>query len=196
MIRWLLGASVRRAPRRLALATLGVAFPVAMLAATLLFVDAAARSMTTVALAPVQVEMRALATSLDVDIDAVGRRLAAVPGVVRVDRFAAADVVVGAPGASERTTARLFAVDPGYLQQHPWVRVVAGGLGRGALLNETLRAKPGFAAAESVTIRSSPFVPAMNGPSRMTPGLSVAEGANSPSKIARFVPRTKAPVPK
>ena len=42
MIRWLLGASVRRAPRRLALAVLGVAFPVAMLAATLLFVDAAA----------------------------------------------------------------------------------------------------------------------------------------------------------
>jgi putative ABC transport system permease protein len=152
VIRWLLGASVRRAPRRLALATLGVAFPVAMLAATLLFVDAAARSMTTVALAPVQVEMRALATSLDVDIDAVGRRLAAVPGVVRVDRFAAADVVVGAPGAAERTTARLFAVDPGYLQHHPWVRVVTGGLGRGALVNETLRAKPGFAAAETVSI--------------------------------------------
>ena len=34
MIRWLLGASVRRAPRRLVLAILGVAFPVAMLAAT------------------------------------------------------------------------------------------------------------------------------------------------------------------
>jgi putative ABC transport system permease protein len=152
VIRWLLGASVRRAPRRLALAALGVAFPVAMLAATLLFVDAAARSMTTVALAPVQVEMRALATSLDVDVDAVGRRLAAVPGVVRVERFAAADVVVGAPGASERTTARLFAVDPGYLRQHPWVRVVAGGLGRGALVNETLRAKPGFAAAGTVSI--------------------------------------------
>jgi putative ABC transport system permease protein len=152
VIRWLLGASVRRAPRRLALATLGVAFPVAMLAATLLFVDAAARSMTAVALAPVQVEMRALATSLDVDVDAVGRRLAAVPGVVRVDRFAAADVVVGAPGTPERTAARLFAVDPGYLQHHPWVRVVAGGLGRGALLNEALRARPGFAAADTVAI--------------------------------------------
>jgi putative ABC transport system permease protein len=152
VIRWLLGASVRRAPRRLALAMLGVAFPVAMLAATLLFVDAAARSMTAVALAPVQVEMRALATSLDVDVDAVARRLAAVPGVVRVDRFAAADVVVGAPGSGERTSARLFAVDPGYLQHHPWVRVVAGGLGRGALLNEPLRARPGFAAAGAVAI--------------------------------------------
>jgi putative ABC transport system permease protein len=152
VIRWLLGASVRRAPRRLALAALGVGFPVAMLAATLLFVDAAARSMTPVALAPVQVEMRALATSLDVDIDAVGRRLAAVPGVVRIERFAAADVVVGTPGATGRTTARLFAVDPGYLQHHPWVRVVAGGFGRGAVLNETLRAKPGFTSAEAVSI--------------------------------------------
>jgi putative ABC transport system permease protein len=152
VIRWLLGASVRRAPRRLALAILGVAFPVAMLAATLLYVDAAARSMTAVALAPVQVEMRALATSLDVDVDAVARRLAAVPGVVRVDRFAAADVVVGVPGSTERTSARLFAVDPAYLQHHPWVRVVAGGLGRGALLNEQLRARPGFAAAGTVAV--------------------------------------------
>jgi putative ABC transport system permease protein len=152
VIRWLLGSSMRRAPRRLALAALGVAFPVAMLAATLLFVDAAARAMTPVALAPVQVEMRALATSLDVDMDAVGRRLAAVPGVVRVERFAAADVVVGAPGTSERTTARLFAVDPTYLQHHPWVRVVAGELGRGAVLNETLRARPGFASAGAVSI--------------------------------------------
>jgi putative ABC transport system permease protein len=153
--RWLLGASVRRAPRRLALAALGVGFPVAMLAATLLFVDAAAGAMTPVALAPVQVEMRALATSLDVDIDEVARRLATVPGVVRAERFAAADVVVGVPGATARTSARLFAVDPGYLEHHPWVRVVAGGFGRGAVLNQTLAARPGFAAAQAVSIELS-----------------------------------------
>jgi putative ABC transport system permease protein len=150
--RWLLGAGVRRAPRRLALAALGVGFPVAMLAATLLFVDAAAGAMTPVALAPVQVEMRALATSLDVDIDEVARRLATVPGVVRAERFAAADVVVGVPGATARTSARLFAVDPGYLEHHPWVRVLAGGFGRGAVLNQTLAARPGFAAAQAVSI--------------------------------------------
>ncbi|HET6751806.1 MAG TPA: FtsX-like permease family protein [Actinomycetes bacterium] len=152
MIRWLLASSVRRAPRRLALATLGVAFPVAMLAATLLFVDAAARAMTPVALAPVQVQMRALATSLDVDMDAVGRRLAAVPGVTRVERFAAADVTVGTPGTAEPATARLFAVDPGYLRHHPWVRVAGGTLGGGAVLNEALRARPGFGAARALSI--------------------------------------------
>jgi putative ABC transport system permease protein len=152
VIRWLLAASARRAPRRLVLATLGVAFPVAMLAATLLFVDAAARSMTPVALAPVQVPMRALATSLDVDMDAVGRRLAAVPGVARVERFAAADVVVATPGTPARATARLFAVDPDYLRHHPWVRVQDGTLRSGAVLNQPLRAKPGFAAAAAVSI--------------------------------------------
>ena len=152
MIRWLLASSVRRAPRRLALAALGVAFPVAMLAATLLFVDAAARAMTPVALAPVQVPMRALATSLDVDMEAVGRRLAAVPGVAGVDRFAAADVAVRAPGTTRRATARLFAVDPAYLSRHPWVRVAGGTLGGGAVLNQTLRARPGFAAARTVSI--------------------------------------------
>jgi putative ABC transport system permease protein len=150
--RWLLAASVRRAPRRLLLAALGVAFPVAMLAATLLFVDAAARAMTPVALAPVQVPMRALATSLDVDMDAVGRRLAAVPGVAGVDRFAAADVTVRAPGTAARATARLFAVDPAYLRRYPWVRVAGGTLGGGALLNETLRSRPGFAGARAVSV--------------------------------------------
>jgi putative ABC transport system permease protein len=42
----------------------GVAFPVAMLGSILLYVDSTVQSMTAVALAPVQVEMRALAGSL------------------------------------------------------------------------------------------------------------------------------------
>ncbi|MCW2688847.1 MAG: hypothetical protein JWR37_3737, partial [Mycobacterium sp.] len=58
MIRWLTARTIWRAPRRLLLGTLGVAFPVAMLAATLLFVDDAGHAMTRVALQPVQVEMR------------------------------------------------------------------------------------------------------------------------------------------
>jgi putative ABC transport system permease protein len=152
---WLLLNSVRRAPRRLVLAALAVAFPVALLAATLLFVDASVRSMTKISLDPVQVEMRALATSLNVDMAATNRKLAAVPGVQRVERFAAADVVVGAPGGRGKATARLFAVDRGYIQHHPWVRVVSGSLGQGALLNEPLKAKSGFGSAKTVSIELS-----------------------------------------
>jgi len=59
---------MRRAPRRLLLGAVGVAFPVAMLAATLLFIDFSVHSMTRVALGPVQVEAKALATSLDEDM--------------------------------------------------------------------------------------------------------------------------------
>lgn len=153
MTLWLLGHSLRRAPRRTALGALGVAFPVAMLAATLLFVDIAVNSMTRVALEPVQLEQRALATSLDVNMSTVSRQLAAVPAVTHVDRFAAADVVVRTPGFPGGATARLFAVDPSYLAHHPWVRVASGSLDQGALLDQKLRDySPAFAKARKVTI--------------------------------------------
>lgn len=133
---WLLLRDLWRSPRRLVLAAVGVAFPVAMLGATLLFVDGAVNTMTGHALAPVQVEMRALATSLNVDMNAVDKQLAAVKGVQRVDRFAAVDVVVTAPGAN-RLPARLFAVDQSYLDHHPWVRAT-GPLDGGALLGSPI----------------------------------------------------------
>src|ERR1700694_2609459 len=139
MTLWLLIRSLRRAPRRIGLGALGVAFPVAMLAATLLFVDHAVSSMTRVALQPVQLEQRAIATSLDVNMKALQAQLAAVPGVSHVDRFAAADVVVRTPGVQGGSTARLFAVDPVYMQHHPWVRIVSGSFGRGAFLDQALR---------------------------------------------------------
>jgi putative ABC transport system permease protein len=149
---WLLRTDLRRAPHRTALGALGVAFAVAMLAATLLFVDRAVGTMTQVALEPVQVEQRALAASLDVNMTKLSRQLAAVPGVTSVDRYAAADVVVRAPGGAG-ATARLFAVDPSYLRDHPWVRVVHGNFGRGAFFDQILRDYlPGFRHARRVTI--------------------------------------------
>jgi putative ABC transport system permease protein len=151
MTRWLVAESIRRAPRRLVLAALGIAFPVAIVAATLLFVNIAASSMTRTALTPVQVEMRALATSLNVNINRVDRQLAAVPGVSHVDRFATANVFVGAPGG-QRVSARLFAVDPSYIAHHPWVRVVHGSLTHGALLDQALQASPGFSSARRISI--------------------------------------------
>ena len=167
MIRWLLAQDIRRAPRRLVLAALGVALPVAILGATLLFVNQATSSMTRTALAPVQVEMRALATSLKVDISQIGRKLAAVPGVSRADRFASADVFVGTPGGS-RVSARLFAIDPAYIKHNPWVRVVGGSLRNGALLDQALAASPGFGSAKRVSIE-------LPGTSRKL-GLSVPTG--------------------
>ncbi|MDP9343409.1 MAG: ABC transporter permease [Actinomycetota bacterium] len=152
MTLWLVRKTVRRAPRRLVLGALGVAFPVAMFGATLFFVDDAARSMTRVALAPVQIEMRALTTSLNVDVGKLSRRLSAVPGVRSVEPFGAADVVVHAAGTSGGWTARLFAVDPSYLQHRPWLRVVSGQLASGAMLDQSLHDTPGFGSAKSITI--------------------------------------------
>lgn len=151
MTLWLIAESVRRAPRRLALGALGIAFPVAMLGATLFFLNLALNSMTRVALEPVQVEQRALATSLNVDMTAIGRKLATVPGVQSADRFAAADVVVRSP-SGQGVSARLFAIDPVYLKHHPWVRVVRGSLRGGALLDQSVRSSPGFGSAKRVAI--------------------------------------------
>ena len=134
---WLVFQNVRHAPRRLVLGAVAVAFPVAALAATLLFVDDSVHAMTRRALAPVQVDMRALATTLDVDMTAVDRDLAAVPGVRHVDAFGAANVIVGAPGTEGRFTARLFAVEPSYFEDFPWVQP-GDPLGDGALLNAGL----------------------------------------------------------
>jgi putative ABC transport system permease protein len=152
MTLWLLLTGTRRAPRRLLLASVGVAFPVAVFAAGLMFLGLAVRDMTKVTLAPIKLEQRALATTLDVNMTAIGRKLATVPGVARVDRFAAADVVVRPEGVTSGMTARLFAVDPSYIRHHPWVRVVSGALGRGALLSQTLRSAPGFGSARHVTL--------------------------------------------
>ncbi|HZR92302.1 MAG TPA: FtsX-like permease family protein [Gaiellaceae bacterium] len=167
MTLWLLARILRQAPRRAILGALGVAFPVAMLVATLLFVDRAVGSMTRIALEPVQVEQRALVTSLNVDATKLARQLATVPGVKYVDRFATADVVVRAPGVLGGSTARLFAIDKSYLRHHRWVRVVRGSLGRGALLDQSLRDfMPAFRTARRVTIeipgggRSSLTLPA------------------------------------
>ncbi|MCW2760082.1 MAG: hypothetical protein JWR85_283 [Marmoricola sp.] len=150
---WLTLHSLRRAPLRLVLGAFGVAFPVAMLAATLLFLSQAVASMTQIALQPVQVEQRALATSLNTDMNGVSRSLATVPGVTTVDRFAAASVFVHAAGDPEGASARLFAVDPSYFAHHPWARVASGSLVGGALLDQALRDySSGFAKAQRVTI--------------------------------------------
>jgi len=133
------------------LAAAGIAFPVAILAGTLLYVDVAVHSMTRIALKPVQVEMRALATSLQVDVSSLARKLDAVPGVGRVDRFAAADVLVSTPGVRKTATARLYAVDPDYLSHHPWVHV-SGQPSRGALLNDNLRQSLGLAPGAQVSV--------------------------------------------
>ncbi len=151
-MRWLLLRSIRRAPRQFALAAIGVAFPVAVLAATLMLVDDASRSMTRIALAPVQVDMRALATSINIDSQAAAGRLAGVPGVQRVDRFASVAIKVSVPGRGAPVAARLFAVDPAYLQHYPWVTVTGGRLDSGALMSQPLSTTPGFADAATVTI--------------------------------------------
>src|SRR3954469_13976401 len=176
---WLFLRLGRRPLRGFLLGAGGGGFPVPMLGALLLYVDSTVPSMTAVALAPVQVEMRALAGSLDVDMTAAGRVISQVPGVLRVDRFATADVIVSAPGAAP-TAARLFAVDADYLDHHPEVSLSPGALQAGAALAQPLRDVPGFTAATAVSISlpvpvQPPGPPAP--PAPVDPGQPADEGA-------------------
>jgi putative ABC transport system permease protein len=157
---WLLRRTVRASPRRLILEVIGVAFPVAMLAATLMFIDAAVQSMTPTALDPVQVEMRAVAKSLDADVPAISQKLAQVPGVRLAEPFAATNVVLD-PGTGAQVTARLFAVDPAYIPDHPWIHIVSGDLGQGVLVDQSLRAAPGFESPKALTISLPGDAPAL-----------------------------------
>ena len=157
---WLLAHGLRRAPKRALLDAVGVAFPVAMMAATLFFVDAAVQSMTPVALAPVKIEMRVVAKSIEADVSAISTRLATAPGVSFVEPFAAASVIV-APGTTGQVTARLFAVRPSYLQRHPFIKTVTGSLAQGVLLSQSL-STAGFANASAVTISLPGDAPDLN----------------------------------
>ena len=151
VVTWLLRRSLARGPWRAGLEAVTVAFPVAMLAATLWYVDTATQSMTPNALSRVQVEMRAVAKSLDADMTAISAQLAQSTDVALVEPFAAAKVLVGT-GNSGLVTARLFAVRPNYIAAHPWIKTVMGSLDKGVLLSQSVKESPDFAAAETVTI--------------------------------------------
>jgi putative ABC transport system permease protein len=158
---WLVRQIARRAPGRLLLGAVAAALPVATLAATTLFIADSTRAMTAVALQPVQVEYRALATTLNVDVDRVATQLRGVQGVRAVDVFGAANVVVTAPDASNRVSARLIAVEPAYFTHHGWVRP-QGDVGNGALINGAIAVSPGFERASQVRIDLAGDFPPVN----------------------------------
>ncbi len=64
MTGWLVAETLRRSPRRLVLGALGVVFPVAIFAASLMFMNLAVESMTRVTLKPLKLEQRALEATL------------------------------------------------------------------------------------------------------------------------------------
>ena len=151
LIAWLLRRSLLRGPWRVVLEAVTVAFPVAMLAATLWYIDTAVQSMTPNALAPVQIEMRGVAKSLDVDMAAISAQLASSPDVALSEPFAAAKILVS-NGNSGQLTARLFAVRPEYIAAHPWIKTISGSLANGVMLSQSVKDAPEFAAADSITI--------------------------------------------
>lgn len=174
MIPRFVARTLARSPRRLLVGVVGIAVPVALFAGTAFFVDTATRSMTAHALIPVQVDMQVLAKSASADMVAVDARLARLAHVRNVERFAQVDLPVTVPGSATARPVRIFAVDPGYLDAHPWVQRTSGRLAGGVLVADPLAGPGGVSPGATLSVQV-PGVPPVDLPATGTVDLRKAD---------------------
>ncbi|MEI7903676.1 MAG: ABC transporter permease, partial [bacterium] len=132
---------VVRNPRRTLTYLFGLALAVGLFAGILFFVDATARQMTTIALAPVKLDLVAHATKPDVDVASTISTLSTQRGILAAEPVAAADFTtarkVGAIQASP--AGRLFAISPSYLQTFDLLQISEGRFDpHGAMVSEAM----------------------------------------------------------
>ncbi len=160
-----------RAGARNAAYVLGLALAVALVSATLFFIDGATRDLTQRAIAPVALDFQARATDPATDLAALTPQLRAQPGVAAVLPFAAAaiDVAPAAPASGGAPTpARLLAVPPDYPATFPLLTISAGRFeANGALISEQLATslgrKPGDTLALTVPGLDRPYLVVITG---------------------------------
>lgn len=132
---------VIRNPRRTLTNMFGLALAVGLFAGILFFVDATARQMTTLALAPVKVDLIAHATKADVAVTAPALTLAQQRGITMAEPVIAADFASALKvGTTQSSPAgRIFAITPQYLQKFDVVQLSAGTFDvSGAVVSEAM----------------------------------------------------------
>jgi len=119
---------VTRNPRRSGTYLFGLALAVGLFAGILFFVDATARQMTAVALAPVRLDIVAHATTPDVDVAQVAATLSTQRGFVAAEPVAVADFATAMKvgGTQPSPAGRMFAIAPSYWQAFDLLQVNAG----------------------------------------------------------------------
>jgi putative ABC transport system permease protein len=146
-----------RAGARNAAYVLGLALAVALVSATLFFIDGATRDLTQRAIAPVALDFQARAVDPTADVAALAPQLRGQPGVTAALPFAAATVAIGpeatAPGGEAPLPARLLAMSPDYPATFPLLTVSAGHFGAdGALVSEQLATSLGLKLGETLVL--------------------------------------------
>lgn len=132
---------VTRNLRRSGTYLFGLALAVGLFAGILFFVDVTTRQMTATALAPVQIDLVAHATSPDVSMADVIQNFSSQKGITAVEPVTTADFLsaVKLGGTQSSPSGRMFAISPSYFQTFDILRLSEGSLNpNGVLISEAM----------------------------------------------------------
>jgi putative ABC transport system permease protein len=127
---------VARNLRRTGTYLFGLALAVGLFAGILFFVDVTTRQMTATALAPVQIDLIAHATSPDVNMADVVQNFSTQKEITAVEPVTTADFLsaVKLGGTQASPSGRMFAVSPSYFQSFDILSLSEGSLDPGGVL--------------------------------------------------------------
>jgi putative ABC transport system permease protein len=149
------GRLVWRTPARTATYLFGLALAVGLFATLLFFVDASSRRMTSLALAPVQLDMVGHATTPDIDIAAVTKTITGVDSISSVEPVISADFASATKtGATQGSPAgRLFALTPTYFKNFDLLAISQGKFdAAGASISEPLAIAQHIAVGDTIAL--------------------------------------------
>jgi len=149
------GRLVRRTPGRTATYLFGLALAVGLFATILFFVDASSRRMTTLALAPVQLDMVGHGTTPDLDPSTVAAALSKLDGITAAEPIISADFASATKnGATSGSPAgRVFGIQPSYLKTFDLLAVSQGKFDlAGALISEPMAIAQKLAVGDKFTL--------------------------------------------
>src|SRR5258708_30092673 len=146
---------VRRTPGRTLTYLFGLALAVGLFATILFFVDASTRRMTTLALAPVQLDMVGHATIPEIDSAQVTKTLSGLEGISAIEPITSADFAsVTKVGAAQGSpVGRLFALNPSYFKTFDLLAISQGKFDpAGAMISEPLAIAQHIALGDKITL--------------------------------------------
>jgi ABC-type lipoprotein release transport system permease subunit len=132
---------VSRNLRRTGTYLFGLALAVGLFAGILFFVDVTTRQMTATALAPVQIDLVAHATSSDVNMADVIQNFSTQKGITTVEPVTTADFLsaVKMGGTQASPSGRMFAISQSYFQSFDILRLTEGSLNpNGVMISEAM----------------------------------------------------------